>query len=137
MDISGQGEATIMDDEPMALYAIEPCRVVDTRLTAPLACDGTERALQLAGMCGSVPMAAKAVVVNLTATQQSDVGTLRLYPSGLPPPDTSVLNFVANRAQANNATVLVGSSGQVTVECLSVPSGGEAHLIVDVFGYYR
>ena len=26
------------------------------------------------------------------------------------------------------------SSGQVTVECLSVPSGGEAHLIVDVFG---
>ena len=71
--------------------------------------------------------------MNVVAVQQAAAGNLRLFPAALPVPGTSVLNFAAQTPRANNATVLLGTSGGVTV----LADGAQAHVIVDVFGYYE
>ncbi len=122
----------------VSFYTVNPCRAVDTRELAgptggaPLTCGG-DRDFTLAGACG-VPSGAKAVSLNVTVTEPSTQGNLRLFSSGAPAPLVSSLNYAAGQTRANDAIAPLSSGGQIAVRC--APSG-TAHVIVDVNGYFQ
>jgi ELWxxDGT repeat protein len=134
---SGSGTLTIYDAvsrDPLGFYTVDPCRAVDTRDAgkggpAPVAA-GTARTFVIAGVCG-VPATARAVSVNVTVANATVTGNVRVYPAGTGLPSTSNLNYLAGQTRANNAIVLLGSQGDVTV----VVSSGTTHVVVDVNGY--
>jgi hypothetical protein len=78
---------------------------------------------------------ARAISVNLTVTQPTALGFLTLFPGGGTPPATSTINYSAGQTRANNATVLLGAAGDLSVFCGQF--GGTAQMIVDVNGYFE
>ena len=123
-------------------YIVPSCRVADTRLPpgvsgGPPVGANSEREFPVAGLC-NIPADARAVAVNVTTANQTEVGNLRLYPAGEPVPLASVLNFQAGQARANNAIVRLGTTGGVGVRCDMAPgSTGRTNVILDVFGYFK
>jgi hypothetical protein len=123
---------------PLDFYTVSPCRVFDTREAggptagAPLACGTTYDFTMVGGACG-VPSGAKAVSLNVTVTQPSAQGNVRLFATGTPVPLVSMLNYVAGLNRANNAVAPLDGAGRVAARCS--PSG-TTHLIVDVNGYF-
>ena len=81
------------------------------------------------------PASAKSVALNITVTGPTDAGDLRLYPAGQPVPLASAINYRAGQTRANNAVVLLGTSGQVSVQCDQAT--GEVDLIIDTVGYFE
>jgi hypothetical protein len=114
-------------------YTVAPCRVFDTRSTAPpaLAC-GASRDFAIAPSCG-IPPTALAVSLNVAVTGPTAAGNLRLYPAGTAFPTVSSLNYSAGQTRGNNAIVSLGG-GAIAAYCS--PSGS-THVIVDVNGYFE
>ena len=89
-----------------------------------------------------MPTDAKAVAFNITVTQPTDFGDLRVYPQGTTEPLASVINWVTSDfAVANGAIIPVTgppATNNITVKC-DMPAGstGTVHLIVDVTGYFK
>jgi hypothetical protein len=110
---------------------LEPTRLLDTRASSSPVRAGADHRLTIAGAAG-VPADATAVVLNVTVTGAQQPGHLSVYPHGTPS-GTSNLNFVPGQTIANAVTVLLGSGGAVGLHL----SAGRAHVVVDVFGYYR
>ena len=113
--------------------------MVDTRsATAPLGgpalAAGADRTFTVRGGCG-IPTSAGAISVNVTVTQGTAAGDLRLRPGGTPLPLVSTINYGAGQTRANNATVLLGPGGTVTVR--SAQATGTVHFLLDVNGYYQ
>ena len=132
---------TVPDTPPVAvsLYTVTPCRVADTRNPqgawgGPALSANSSRTFTVTGQCG-VPPTAKAVSVNLTVTQPSTAGLLRLYPDGISIPGASALNYKAGQTRANNNLAGLGATGGLVVRC-EQPSGS-AQVIIDVNGYYQ
>ena len=89
--------------------------------------------LQVTGRGGVPSGNVSAVVLNVTVTQPSWDGTVVAYPTGVPAPLASNLNFVAGQTIPNLVTVKVGTGGTVTLKNNSI---GTVHLVADVAGYY-
>jgi hypothetical protein len=122
----------------LSFYAVTPCRAVDTRDPAlggpdPVAA-GADRVFTLAGACG-VPVTAKAVSLNLTVTQPTAQGNVRIYPAGTPLPLVSTINYSPAQTRANNAIASLSSLGQVAVRCSQ--ASGTVHVVLDVNGYFE
>ena len=122
---------------PANFHTVTPCRAVDTRnangpLGGPAIAANTTRTFTLAGQCG-IPATARAVSVNVTAAEGSFAGHLRVHPGGSPTPATSMLNFNAGQARANNALATLGGTGSLSVHAGMI--GGSVHVIIDVNGY--
>ena len=116
-------------------HPMAPTRILDSRTTtggwnAPLGADAP-RDLVVAGANG-IPDDATAVVVNLTATDVSDMTYLTAWPTGLPRPISSILNVEPGDTTANLATVPIGADGAITV----VNAAGTTAVVADVVGYY-
>jgi hypothetical protein len=112
-----------------------PQRVVDTRTSSGPIATGTSRCFTIGGVMG-VPANATGLVLNVTAVGYVTPGWLTAYPSGLPLPATSSLNFdTSEYAMANGAIVGLGGGqlcvGQGTPN--SIP--GDSNVILDVVGY--
>jgi len=123
----------------MAFYTVAPCRIVDTRGAAgarggPALAAGAVRTFPIAGGCG-IPASAWAVSVNVTVTEPTAAGHLRIYPGGTPLPPSSSLNFAAGATRANDAVAALGSAGDLTV--YAGQESGTVHLILDVNGYFE
>lgn len=122
------------------LHTLTPCRVVDTRSASgpyggPALAPGAERVFVVAGRCG-VPAGATAVSVNLTVTQPAAAGSFRAFPGDGTPSAASALAFDAGRTRANNAILMLSSSGSGTVTVKN-DSTGTAHVLIDVNGYLQ
>lgn len=100
-----------------------PSRVYDSRATKPLAA-GETRLIPL-----GLDPTTKAAIVNLTVTATQAAGHLNAWGAG-PKPSASVLNYAAGQTIANQV-VLPVSNGAI-----SVSSHAQAHLIVDLAGFY-
>jgi uncharacterized repeat protein (TIGR01451 family) len=126
-------------ERTMSFHTLPPCRLVDTRSAAgsrggpPLAAR-VARTFPIAGAC-SVPSAAWAVSLNVTVTQPTAMGNIRLFPGGTPAPLTSSLNYAAGATRANNAVAALGTAGDLTV--LATQASGSVHLILDVNGHFE
>ena len=124
------------------LYTVPPCRVADTRLPpgpsgGPRLAANSLRSFPVTGTC-NIPADARAVAVNVTAVNPTDMGFLSLYPTGQTVPFTSTVNFAAGVTRAGNAMAPLGASGQVGVWCaMPAGSGGGTDLVLDVYGYFR
>jgi hypothetical protein len=86
----------------------------------------------MTGRCG-IPATARALSLNVTVTDPSALGDLRLFPGGAQLPGTSTINFNAGQTRANNALLPLSTAGDLSVRCV-MPSGS-VHLILDVNGY--
>jgi hypothetical protein len=136
---ASQTTGTILDDDQsLSLYSVTPCRVVDTRdptgpWGGPALAAGTSRNFTIVGRC-AIPATARAVSLNLTATQPTNQGNLRLHPGRTPAPLASVVNFGPAQTRANNAVVMLGPDGDLDVRC---GPAGSVHVILDVNGYFE
>jgi alpha-mannosidase len=123
---------------PTTFFTVPPCRALDTRLPAgtfggPALSPSNTRTFPLAGQCG-IPSGASAVAANVTVTQPSGDGNLRLFAAGTVMPTTSVINFRAGQTRANNAIVGLDANGAFSAFC---DSAGSANLVFDVNGYFQ
>jgi hypothetical protein len=122
-----------------AFYPIPPCRVLDTRLPAaafqgPSLAANAQRAVVLVSRCG-VPISAKAVAVNLSVTNPTATGDLRLFPGGSTPPLVSAINYRASQTRANNAIGTLGPTGDLSILCDQ--TSGSVDVILDIGGYFQ
>jgi hypothetical protein len=113
--------------------------VVDTRGPAgpfggPPLVGGQSRTFVLRGACG-IPSTAKAVSVNITVTQPTDAGDLRVFPAGTGLPLVSSINYSPGQTRANNAILTLGTGGAVTFHCDQ--AAGSVHLLLDVNGFFQ
>ena len=120
------------------LFTLTPCRVIDTRnpagpLGGPALAAASSRTFAVAGQCG-IPPTARAISANVTVTQSSAAGDVRVFAAGGALPQTSAINYQGGQTRANNALIPLGPGG-LTVRC-DQPSGN-VQLIVDVNGYYQ
>jgi hypothetical protein len=117
-------------------YSVPPCRVFDTRGSAPLV-SGTVQTFSVAGICG-IPASAHAIAVNLTETGSTGGGNMVVYAGNTTTPPTSNINFGSGQTRANNAVVQLSTDGMGTVRGLAlVAGGGRVDLILDVVGYFK
>jgi hypothetical protein len=113
---------------------VTPTRVLDTRygIGAPKAALGPDQTLpvQFADRAG-LPLDAKAVVVNVTATAPTTSGFVTVYPDGKSLPTASNLNFSANETIPNLVVVPL-VDGELDFHNHS----GNVQLVGDVVGYF-
>ena len=116
--------------------SLVPSRILDTRsgVGAPAAAVGPASLveLQVTGRGGVPAAGVSAVVLNVTVTQPTALSFLTVWPSGLPLPLASNLNYGPNLTVPNLVVVEVGASGRVSLYNYA----GTAHLIADVAGWY-
>lgn len=109
---------------------VTPTRVFDSRTTTPVAA-GTSVDVQVAGI-DSVPSAASAVVLNVTATNAQAAGFVTVWPAGGARPVVSNLNLTAvGQTIPNLVIVPVGADGKV-----SLFSQSGTDLVVDIAGWF-
>ncbi|MGL5818274.1 MAG: hypothetical protein ACRCYR_11965 [Phycicoccus sp.] len=111
-----------------------PTRFLDTRSSGsrqPLG-NGASTTVQIGGRSGIPSSGVSAVVLNVTAVSTTATGYFTLWPSGGSRPTVSSINFPRAWTGANLVTVPVSSAGAVSL----YNSGGSAHALVDVLGWY-
>jgi len=123
----------------LSYYTVTPCRVVDTRGSAgpfggPALGAESFRTFPVSGQCG-IPTSAITVAANLTVTQPTALGHLRIFPEGTLLPEASSVNYSAGQTRSNNGLLAVSPAGEVTVYCKQL--SGTVHLILDVVGYFQ
>ena len=114
-----------------------PSRILDTR--SGVGIGGTPNAigpagvidLQVTGAAG-VPAGAKAVALNVTATNASGPSHLTVWPKGSVQPDASNLNFSSGVSVPNLVIAQLGTDGKVSIR----NNQGTVHVVADVQGWY-
>jgi spore germination protein YaaH len=116
---------------------LPPGRVVDSRIN-----QGFTGPLRMTASAGfavrgqvSVPLAAVAVVGNLTVTGQSLNGWLNAAPASTSA--TSTLNFPVADDRANGFVSMLGPGGTLTVTYGGPGNSATTNVVVDIVGYYR
>jgi hypothetical protein len=122
-----------------ALYALSPCRLLDTRNPdgawgGPAIAALSTRTFVAAGRCG-VPSGATVLSINVTVTGSTANGDIQLYQAGIVPNPVPTINYSAGQTRANNAFLALGSAGDFVVK--SDQATGTVHVIVDVNGYFQ
>jgi hypothetical protein len=129
---------------------VTPCRIIDTRsatdptLLGRIGPDtGKQFSVSLsnyatqggnAGTCG-IPIAPAAVAINVTSTDQTGPGNLRVIQTGGGVPNVSLLNYTAGVNLANAADVR--SAGILGGANIFIYSGNSAsQVVVDILGYF-
>ncbi|HYL06514.1 MAG TPA: DUF11 domain-containing protein, partial [Thermoanaerobaculia bacterium] len=136
----GNNSATDTDTVLLGNYfTVTPCRLADTRNAdgpygGPSLNGGATRTFVAAGQCG-VPAGATALSYNITVTEATADGDLRIYPAGITPPLVSVINYRSSQNRANNGITILGAGGDFVVE--SDQPSGTVQVIIDVNGYFR
>jgi hypothetical protein len=138
---NGGGITTQSDiTNPLPFIGLPPCRILDTRgngapITGGKFAGGENREYILPGICG-IPVTAKVISLNVTATETNGLGFLSVYPNGIPFPGTSTLNYTTFGVTiANAAIVPLGSS--ISGIGITVTAGvSGAHVVIDTNGYF-
>ncbi len=125
---------------PLDFYTLTPCRLLDTRNAygpygGPAVLPGQRILQKVTSQCG-IPTAAKALAVNVTVVDPTVSGNLRFFPGNADPGNTSAINFQAGLTRANNAIVMLASSGSGALGLYN-SAGTPVHAVVDVFGYFQ
>ena len=125
-------------------YTLAPCRAVDTRnangpLGGPIMSAGQVRSFPVVSSACGIPAAAKALSVNVTVVPVNGAGFARLFPGDSGPPPTSTVNFPASVVRANNGVFGLSRAGDGSLAVLVNAGGGtgQAHVIIDVNGYFQ
>jgi hypothetical protein len=125
---------------PLDFYTVAPCRLLDTRDASgpyggPGVPPGTQRVIVAAGRCG-IPAGAQAIAANVTVVGAAAAGDLRFFPGNALAPNTSTINFALGATRANNAILMLASSGSGTT-AVQNDAHAAVHFLLDVTGYFR
>jgi hypothetical protein len=125
-------------------FTLPPCRAVDTRnangpLGGPVMSAGQVRSFPVVSSACGIPATAKALSVNVTVVPVSGSGFVRLFPGDAAAPPTSSVNFPASITRANNGVFGLSRGGDGSLAVLVNAGGGtgQAHVIIDVNGYFQ
>ena len=120
-------------------YTVTPCRLLDTRLAPGMYGGPTvhpgQRILVASDRCG-IPAGATALAVNVTVVNAPASGYLSLFPGDAAPTTTSTINFTPGLTRANNAIVMLASSGSGALGIYS-SAAVPVHVAIDVSGYFQ
>ena len=92
---------------------VKPKRVWDSRQHEIIPAGG-ELTLKVTDIVG-VPSTASAVVLNVTATGGTGTGFLTVYPSGVPRPEASNVNYVSGETVPNVVISGVSVDGRISI----------------------
>ncbi len=116
----------------LSLYAVYPCRVLDTRGPGgngpPFS--GTLTVDVLGSPCAPSSQA-QAYVFNATVVPKSSLSFLTLWPDGLSQPIVSTLNAFDGAVASNMAIVPAGNQGKIDAYATDL-----TQLILDISGYF-
>ncbi|HSK43965.1 MAG TPA: hypothetical protein VLA83_08780, partial [Candidatus Binatia bacterium] len=114
----------------LSLFALTPCRVLDTR-TSPVRPPTANRfdvSVALSG-CGA-PTTAQSFVLNATVVPPGTFGFLTLWPAGTTQPLVSTLNAIDGAITSNMAIVPTATGA------ISAFGSNPVELILDISGYF-
>lgn len=146
-NISAQAETLGAGGE---YHPIEPARILDTRIgindPAPRGAKamttggGASFDVQVLGQ-GGLPAIEQsgevlAVAVNVTVVAASDQGYARVWGTGASEGGSSLVNFQRGENVPNMAIVRPGTDGKLSVRLVSEGVSGNAHVLIDVFGWF-
>ncbi|HZF07555.1 MAG TPA: hypothetical protein VFE33_02085 [Thermoanaerobaculia bacterium] len=125
----------------LQFYTVSPCRLFDTRnptgpYGGPPLPPGGQRVFTVVGHCG-IPATAKAVSVNVTVVATPQFGLISFFPGNAQASNASTLNFGVNQTRANNAVLMLASSGTGTLGVQNYTSSQPLQLLLDVNGYFQ
>lgn len=114
----------------LSLYALTPCRVLDTRNSPGRAASAgaIDVSVMLSG-CGA-PATAQSYVLNATVVPPGPFGFLALWPQGTPQPLVSTLNAIDGSVTSNLAIVPTNNG------LVSSFASNPVHLVLDLSGYF-
>lgn len=120
----------------LVYYPVTPCRLVDTRLAdgplaGPYLSGGVARSFPLLSGSCSLPAAAQAYSLNVTAVPHNGLGYLTTWPTGQTQPVVSTLNAPTGTVTANAAIVPAGTNGAI-----SLFASNDSDVVLDVNGYF-
>jgi hypothetical protein len=92
--------------------------------------------ITVTGRCG-IPAIAKAVAVNVTVVGTPQTGLVVFFPGNAQVPNTSTLSFSIGQTRANNAVLMLASSGTGTLAVKNTTSSLPVQLLLDVTGYFQ
>ncbi len=118
--------------EVTAYVPMAPVRVLDTRTGVGTPVGKISNLTLAFDPVTAVPADARAVVLNVTATEPTDPSYISVQPTGGPDTGVSNVNFMAGETTANQVTVPLGPGNAVRIR----NSVGQVHVVVDLAGYY-
>lgn len=131
-----------------ALFPIDPVRVYDSRLPAPIfgplaagqsrtvsISDARDPATGAVVQADAVPADATAIVFNLTAVRTVGRGYLSVTPAPTASPSTSTINWTGDGVVIANSSMVAVAGETVSVYCGG--PGSSTDFIIDVVGYHR
>lgn len=126
-------QATPSDNAPVALnfVPVQPCRVIDTRVTAPFIAGGATLTVNVPDSPCNIPSNAAAYSFNVTVVPHQPLGYLSVWPAGQTQPVVSTLNSDDGRVKANAAIVPAGQNGGVNFFATN-----DTDLVLDIDGYF-
>ncbi|MFI8961421.1 N-acetylmuramoyl-L-alanine amidase [Streptomyces sp. NPDC053493] len=135
--VTTSAPVTVTVPGPKTFKPVTPTRLMDTRSglgiggAAKKIGAGQEAVLQVTGANGIPATGVGAVVLNVTATNPTDVSFVSVYPNGTNRTSASNLNFNAGKTIPNLVTVPV-IDGKVRF----YNHNGSVDLLADITGYY-
>lgn len=132
IDVNGYYAPASSAPNPLSLYTVTPCRILDTRKTVGLF-NGTLPVGIVGSLCG-IPNVAQAFTLNATAVPQGGLSYLTLWPEGQTRPTVSTLNATDGAITSNMAIVPAGSGNESISAYASTNTGTQ--LILDVASYF-
>lgn len=111
----------------LSLYAVQPCRLLDTRASSGRF-TGTLATNLTASTC-SIPASAQAYVLNATVVPPRDLHFLTLLPNGEPQPPVSTLN--SDGSISSNMAIVPNLNGSVNAYATD-----PTQLILDLSAYF-
>jgi hypothetical protein len=128
IDINGYFAPASSAPNPLSLYLLSPCRVLDTR-NGSGSFSGTLIVNTVAAPC-AVPGAAQAFVMNATVVPASPLGYLTLWPDGAQKPLVATLN-AADGMITSNMAIVPTANGSIDAFATD-----PTQLILDIFSYF-
>jgi hypothetical protein len=132
IDIDGYFGPPSANLNPLSLYVLAPCRVLDSRRTGGDFNGILPGGIQVAGGACGVPDAADAYVFNATVVPRGPLGYLTLWPFDGIQPLASTLNAADGAITSNMAVVPnIYGSGKTNAY-----AAGDTYLIMDILSYF-
>ena len=129
IDVNGYFAPASSASNPLSLYTLTPCRILDTRETNG-SFDGTLPVAVVGSQCG-MPPSTQAFVLNATVVPDESLGYLSLWPEGLTQPTVSTLNALDGAVTSNMAIVPSGGQGAINAF-----ASNDTELILDISSYF-
>jgi hypothetical protein len=130
IDINGYFAPANSAPNPMSLYSVTPCRVLDTRVMPPRRPFSGELDVDVSDSPCGIDSSATAYVLNATVVPTAPLWFLTLWPDDQPLPVASTVNAI-DRAVSSNMAIVPTDDGSIGAYAFN-----PTYLILDISAYF-